>query len=234
MNEGRKTPVFSSLALRLYPRLGVESIRGALRQLALTLEGGPARSLTLREIFRRFHRVEVGLHTAGPCRLHPKVFHVGTAFGRYVSVASTVRTFTRNHTIYTKSTSGFFDNPAAGIVKSDLVSWGRLVIGHGAWLGHQAILLPPAERIGEGAIVTAGSVVYTNVPPYAIVSGFPARVIGYRYPKPVIEELLASRWWELSPSRLAAQADRFRTLLSTQPDAPAHPIPAPPSHPSSP
>lgn len=227
MNEGKKTPVFASLALQLYPRLRIESIRGALRHLALTLEGGPAQSLTLREIFRRFHRIEVGLHTPGPCRLHPKIYHVGTAFGRYVSVASTVRTFTRNHTIHTKSTSGFFDNPAAGLVKSDLVPWGRLFIGHGAWIGHQAILLPPAERIGEGAIVTAGSVVYTNVPPYAIVSGFPARVTGYRYPKPVIEELLASRWWEWTPTQLAAQADYFRSLLPSQPAPTHHPVPVP-------
>lgn len=33
--------------------------------------------------------------------------------------------------------------------------------------------------VGEGAIVKAGSVVEQNVPPYAIVSGVPARVLGY-------------------------------------------------------
>lgn len=213
MKEGRKAPFYSTLALRLYPRIGVEAVRTSLRALALKLEGGPAYSLTLREIFRRFHRVEVGLYTAGPCRLRPKVFHAGTSFGRYTSVADTVRTFTRNHTIYTKSTSGYFDNPAAGLVKSDLVQWGTLSIGNGVWLGHNAIVLPPAERIGDGAIVTAGSVVYTNVPPYAIVSGFPARVTGYRYDPSVIAELLASRWWEKSPDELSAESPRFRSLL---------------------
>jgi acetyltransferase-like isoleucine patch superfamily enzyme/dTDP-4-dehydrorhamnose 3,5-epimerase-like enzyme len=34
--------------------------------------------------------------------------------------------------------------------------------------------------IGEGAIVRPGSVIEQNVPPYAIVSGVPARVLGYR------------------------------------------------------
>ena len=48
-----------------------------------------------------------------------------------------------------------------------------------AWIGIKCIVLPGA-RIGEGAIVQAGSVVMGVVPPCAIVAGNPAKVIGWR------------------------------------------------------
>ena len=38
-------------------------------------------------------------------------------------------------------------------------------------------------RIGEGAIVASGAVVTKDVPPYAIVAGVPAKVIGFREKK---------------------------------------------------
>lgn len=42
-----------------------------------------------------------------------------------------------------------------------------------------AVILP-GVTIGWGAIVGAGAVVTKNVPPFAIVTGVPARVVGYR------------------------------------------------------
>ena len=52
-------------------------------------------------------------------------------------------------------------------------------IGDYAWIGIKCLVLPGA-RIGEGAIVQAGSVVMGVVPPCAIVAGNPAKVIGWR------------------------------------------------------
>lgn len=48
-----------------------------------------------------------------------------------------------------------------------------------AWVGERALVLQ-GRRIGRGAIVGAGAVVTRDVPPYAIVGGNPARVIGHR------------------------------------------------------
>ena len=48
-----------------------------------------------------------------------------------------------------------------------------------AWIGVGATILK-GVTIGEGAVVCAGSVVNKDVPPYAIVGGVPAKIIGQR------------------------------------------------------
>jgi acetyltransferase-like isoleucine patch superfamily enzyme len=52
------------------------------------------------------------------------------------------------------------------------------VLGDNCWVGAKAVLLSGA-RIGEGAIVGAGAVVASDVPPFAIVAGNPAAVVGW-------------------------------------------------------
>lgn len=212
MKQGKLSPFFSAIILRLYRLVKKESVRSRLRKWILKVEGGPAHSLTIRVIFGEFYNVEVGLHTFGVCETMPRVFHPGTTVGRYSVISDSVRTFTRNHPMNTKSTHGFFENPALGRVKTDLMQFGRLAIGNGVWIGCNAIILPPTKQIGDGAIVTAGSVVYSDVPPYAIVTGCPAQVTGYRLSAEGIAKLLASQWWEESPAELAAQTETFQRL----------------------
>jgi acetyltransferase-like isoleucine patch superfamily enzyme len=53
----------------------------------------------------------------------------------------------------------------------------RIVIEENAWIGARAVLLKGAH-IGRGAIVGAAAVVDFEVPPYAVVAGNPARLIG--------------------------------------------------------
>src|SRR5262249_4626548 len=54
-----------------------------------------------------------------------------------------------------------------------------IVIGDYAWIGMRATVLG-GVTIGEGAVVMAGAMVTRDVPPYAIVGGVPAKVIGQR------------------------------------------------------
>jgi acetyltransferase-like isoleucine patch superfamily enzyme len=53
-----------------------------------------------------------------------------------------------------------------------------IAVRRNAWIGTRAILLRGAD-IGEGAIVGAAAVVNSSVPPYAIVAGNPAAVVGW-------------------------------------------------------
>lgn len=55
-------------------------------------------------------------------------------------------------------------------------------IGAYAWICSRSIILP-GINIGEGAIVASGAIVTKDVPPYSIVAGIPAKVIGLREKK---------------------------------------------------
>jgi putative colanic acid biosynthesis acetyltransferase WcaF len=50
---------------------------------------------------------------------------------------------------------------------------------HHCWIGMRALVLP-GVRVGEGAIVGAGALVSSDVEPYAIVGGVPARFLRRR------------------------------------------------------
>ncbi len=51
-----------------------------------------------------------------------------------------------------------------------------VVIGRGAWVSSNALVLGPC-RIGEHSVVAAASVVTADVPPYTIVAGIPAKPV---------------------------------------------------------
>ena len=58
-------------------------------------------------------------------------------------------------------------------------SKGDIVVGNDVWIGFGAVILENV-RIGNGAVVAAGSVVRDDVPQNAIVAGVPARIVGAR------------------------------------------------------
>ena len=69
-------------------------------------------------------------------------------------------------------------------------------IGDRAWVNTRSIVLP-GVTIGEGAVVAAGAVVTKDVPPWTLVGGVPATVLGQR-PPGMRYELRARRfkvWW---------------------------------------
>lgn len=57
---------------------------------------------------------------------------------------------------------------------------GPIILEGDNWIGANSTVLK-GVTIGEGAIVAAGALVNKNVPPFSIVGGVPARIIGYRF-----------------------------------------------------
>lgn len=74
-------------------------------------------------------------------------------------------------------------------------SKGDTVIGNDVWFG-QNVTVMPGINIGDGAIIAANSTVSSNVPPYSIYGGNPARLIRYRFKESQIDFLLKLRWWD--------------------------------------
>lgn len=56
----------------------------------------------------------------------------------------------------------------------------RAIIGDDVWIGYGAVVLS-GVTIGRGAIIGAGSVVISDIPPYAIAAGNPAKEVGWRF-----------------------------------------------------
>ncbi len=71
---------------------------------------------------------------------------------------------------------------------------GDTVIGNDVWIGYGAVIMP-GIKIGNGAIIAAGSVIIKDVPDYAMVGGNPAQPIRMRYDDDTIARLLNITWW---------------------------------------
>ena len=62
-----------------------------------------------------------------------------------------------------------------------------VIVEEDVWMGARVTLLP-GIIVGRGAEVGTGTVVRANVPPYAVVVGNPAKVVGFRFtPDEIIE-----------------------------------------------
>ena len=71
----------------------------------------------------------------------------------------------------------------------------RCKIGNDVWLAAGCHVLRNVF-IGNGAVIGANSVVTKDIPPYAIAVGSPAKVIGYRFSKEIIDRLQEIQWWD--------------------------------------
>ena len=170
------------------------------------LKGQRARRVVLRAICKRFgNGVKIGM---GVLVLHPHTFEIGDAvfignqsflqgrhdgrcvigahtwigpqsyfdcrdmeLGEYVGWGPGAKVLGSEHT------GEPHDVP---IIQTDLVIK-PVRVGDGADIGVNAVLLP-GVTIGNGAIIGAGAVVPrdTQVPPYAIYAGVPAKLLKYR------------------------------------------------------
>ncbi|MDR2578064.1 MAG: CatB-related O-acetyltransferase [Chitinispirillales bacterium] len=80
---------------------------------------------------------------------------------------------------------------------SEMRCKGDTVIGNDVWIGQNAVILP-GVHIGDGAIIGLNSVVGSDVEPYSIVAGNPAKLVRKRFDDELIELLLAFKWWDRS------------------------------------
>ena len=103
-----------------------------------------------------------------------------------------------NHQMNAVSTYPFFTMKAfeaAAPKPSDLPLKGDTVIGNDVWIGQNAVILP-GVHVGDGAIIGANAVLGSDVAPYTVVVGNPAKEIRKRFDAEMISLLLHWKWWD--------------------------------------
>ena len=70
-----------------------------------------------------------------------------------------------------------------------------VIIGNDVWIGGDVTIMS-GVKIGDGAIISYSSTVFSNVKPYSIVGGNPATFWGFRFDEQTINKLLEIKWWD--------------------------------------
>jgi phosphonate metabolism protein (transferase hexapeptide repeat family) len=145
-----------------------------------------------------------------------------TTIGKFTSIAAMARINPGNHPMDRASQSHFSYRASAyfdGERDEDaFFAWRRahpVAIGHDVWIGHGAIVLPD-RRVGNGAVIGAGSVVTKDIPAYAVAVGNPARVVRKRFADDIAARLQALAWWNWQHELLHTALADFRALSAAQ------------------
>lgn len=82
------------------------------------------------------------------------------------------------------------------------------IIGNDVWIGYNATIMG-GVTIGDGAIVASGALVNSDVEPYTIVAGQPAKVISKRFTDEQAAWLMKFKWWDKPLEWIKEHADEF-------------------------
>ncbi|GLZ31249.1 acetyltransferase [Lentzea sp. NBRC 105346] len=141
--------------------------------------------------------------------------------GRYCAIAAETRFIMSGANHSTKGVSTFPFTIFGGEwaertldIALDIPSRGDTVVGNDVWIGYRAIIMP-GVHIGDGAIIATGAVVTSDVPPYTVVGGNPAKVVKQRYSDEDIERLLRVKWWDWPVEKVTRH---LRVLMAGTPE----------------
>lgn len=144
------------------------------------------RRIIVREIWTycakmKAKRFGIGSYATALCNLN-KYTEIGNG-----SVLGGLHVFGRGRVIigdYVSMGPGIIIQTQSHDYEGELLPYGvgykikNVEIGNCVWIGMNVMFLPGA-RVGEGAIIQAGSVVHGEIPPCSIAGGNPAKVFAY-------------------------------------------------------
>lgn len=135
-----------------------------------------------------FNSIAVGKGSYGDIKaIFSNELPVVLLIGNYVSIAIDVLFIPESEHGYRSLSTYPFKVLTCG-EKYEALSKGSIIVEDDVWIGARAIILS-GVRIGQGAVVAAGSVVTKDVEPYSIVAGNPAKHIKYRFAPEIVEKL---------------------------------------------
>ena len=88
---------------------------------------------------------------------------------------------------------------------------GNIEIGNDVWIGYNATIMA-GVKIGDGAIIATNSTVVSDVEPYSIVGGNPAKEIKKRFSPDIISRLLKLQWWNWDIEKITENVQNLTDL----------------------
>lgn len=123
----------------------------------------------------------------------PYTLAYNARIGNYCSIGPGCKIGLAEHDITAISTKANINN---GGEEMDLFDFNNpSIIENDVWLGAN-VVVKQGIKVGTGAVIGANSVVISDIPPYAVAVGAPAKVKKYRFDKSKINEILESKWFE--------------------------------------
>jgi acetyltransferase-like isoleucine patch superfamily enzyme/glycosyltransferase involved in cell wall biosynthesis len=161
-----------------------------------------------------FSKVKVGRKTYGGLTL----WHFGgegesLTIGNFVSIADDVKFLLGGGHAYQGLST--FPFQTKYFATREAISKGPVTIADDVWIGYGSTILS-GVNVGQGAIIAAGSVVTTDVAPYSIVGGNPAKLIKFRFESPVIEKLCRFDFSQLSDETILRNRESLYTTITPE------------------
>lgn len=155
---------------------------------------------------RQYRRFAIGRFTYGTPEIRFASSGAQLRIGQFCSIANGVKIFLggEHRTDWVTTYPFPVMLPEGREFRGHPATKGDVVIGNDVWIGDGATILSGVQ-IGDGAVIGANATVAKNVPPYAIVSGSPAKVVRLRFAEPTIEALLRLKWWDWPLPKITAE-----------------------------
>jgi acetyltransferase-like isoleucine patch superfamily enzyme len=178
-----RDPVFIGPRVRIRGKSRVNIGRYATLERHVTLDGYSRRGVTVGP------RTKVGAYTVICCTGHLSLIGEGFAIGSdgalgeftYVGASGGVvigDSVIMGQFVTFHAQEHVYDDRSTRI-REQGVSQRGIDIGDDCWVGARVTFLDGAH-VGRGSVVAAGSVVRGKFPPYSVLAGIPARVVGQR------------------------------------------------------
>lgn len=128
--------------------------------------------------------------------------------GRYCSIANGVHFLVGRGKDYKRVITSSAKILQAPSVRNSYREKGSIIIENDVWIGRKVSIMS-GVTVRNGAVIAANSHVVKDVPPYAIVGGNPAKIIGYRFEKDIVDKLQMIQWWYWSDDKISENAEYF-------------------------
>lgn len=142
------------------------------------------------------------------CKGHGKM-----SIGKHCAFGENISAIVANHNLDTLNLQVHLNNQL-GIQAEDKTKK-DIHIGNNVWIGDNVILLP-GIKVGDGAIIGAGSIVTKDVEAYTINAGNPCRTLRNRFSSHTIKDLVSEiKWWDWTKERMKENRNYFDLNFSS-------------------